>query len=54
VAKKGGKEEVEEKKELTPKEIEMKKAINVEKAIFRYRATVVRDFACRRLKELRS
>ncbi|KAL4511584.1 hypothetical protein ABPG72_012429 [Tetrahymena utriculariae] len=56
-AKKGGKnvvEEVEEKKELTPIEKEQKEAINMEKAIFRYRVQVIKDFALSKLKLMKA
>lgn len=49
-AKKGGKEEAEEKGEPTPEELELKKAINTEKAIFRYRVKVIHAFALKKIK----
>jgi hypothetical protein len=53
-AKKGGKEElIEEKKELSPLEKEAKRAVLTEKAIFRYRVTVIKNMAISKLKEMR-
>lgn len=49
-AKKGGKDEVEEKSEPTKEEIEMKKAVNTEKAIFRYRVNIIKTFAIKKLR----
>ena len=53
-SKKGGKEEViEEKKDMTVLEKEMKKSLLTEKVILRYRFTVIKNMAINRIKEMR-
>ena len=47
-AKKG--EEKEERVEATAEELELKKALNTEKAIFRYRVKVINAFALKKIK----
>lgn len=52
-AKKGVKnavEDIEEKKELTLQEKANREAINIERAILRYRVQVIKDYAVSRLK----
>lgn len=57
IAKKTAKnvvEDLEEKKELTPLEKANKEAINLEKAIFRYRVQVIKDYSLSKLKLMKS
>ena len=48
---KKGKEEVEENKEPTPEELELKKAINTEKAILRQRLNRIKTLGTNKLKK---
>lgn len=48
------KDEVEEKKEPTREEMEMTAALNTEKAVFRYRMSILKQFAKQELRSLRA